>query len=81
MEEVNENTKKLGDDFKKPISENENIQKVVPIKIDSDDEDENIKANIRALPNSNKFSIPMKEMFGALMNSRNSLKIYTGWFR
>ena len=30
---------------------------------------------IKALPNSSKISIPMKQMLGSLMNRRNSLKI------
>ena len=35
----------------------------------------NSKADIKALPNSSKFSNAMRQMIGSLMNSRNSLKI------
>ena len=35
----------------------------------------NFKVDIKALPNSSKFSIAMRQMIGSLMNSRNSLKI------
>ena len=35
----------------------------------------NSKLDIKALPNSSKFSNSMRQMIGSLMNSRNSLKI------
>ena len=35
----------------------------------------NSKVDIKALPNSSKFSISIRQMIGSLMNSRNSLKI------
>ena len=35
----------------------------------------NSKVDIKALPNSSKFSNAMRQMIGSLMNSRNSLKI------
>ena len=35
----------------------------------------NSKVDIKALPNSSKFSDAMRQMIGSLMNSRNSLKI------
>ena len=35
----------------------------------------NSKVDIKALPNSSKFSNSMRQMLGSLMNSRNSLKI------
>ena len=35
----------------------------------------NSKVDIKALPNSSKFSNSMRQMIGSLMNSRNSLKI------
>ena len=35
----------------------------------------NSKVDIKALPNSSKFSTSMQQMLGSLMNSRNSLKI------
>ena len=37
----------------------------------------NSKVDIKALPNSSKFSNSMKKMIGSLMNSRNSLKKYS----
>ena len=35
----------------------------------------NSENNIKALPDSSKFSDSMRQMLGSLMNSRNSLKI------
>ena len=37
--------------------------------------DSNSEKFIKPLPNSSKFSIPMRQMLGSLMNSKNSLKI------
>ena len=37
--------------------------------------EKNSKRDIKALPNSSKFSNAMRQMIGSLMNSRNSLKI------
>ena len=63
----------MGDIIKESNSEKENIQEVVPVEIDS--EDDNIQSNIRALPNSNKFFTNMMETLGAPMNSKKSLKL------
>ena len=38
-------------------------------------EETNSKVDIKALPNSSKFSNAMRQMIGSLMNSRNSLQI------
>ena len=73
LEEVNQSTEKLSDLIKKSNSENENNQEVVPVEIES--EDEKIRSNPRALPNSSKFSATMTETLGALMNSKNCLKL------
>ena len=54
LDNVNENTKKVGD---------------IIIK------ESNSKVDIKALPNSSKFSSSMRQMIGSLMNSRNSLEI------
>ena len=54
LDNINENTKKVGD---------------IIIK------ESNSKVDIKALPNSSKFSNSMRQMIGSLMNSRNSLKI------
>ena len=66
LEEVNKSIKKSN-------SENENNQKIVPVEIES--EDENIQTNLRALPNSSIFSDQMTKTLGRLMSSLNSLKI------
>ena len=73
-------TKKLDESIKKiskiinpSNSEIENNEEVVPVEIES--EEENNEINPRALPNRNKFSTPMTETLGALMNSKNSLKL------
>ena len=71
--EVNKSTQKLGDVIKESNSENENNQEVAPHKIDS--EDDNNESKQGALPNSNKFSTNMMETLGALMDSKNSLKL------
>ena len=57
IEEVNKSTKKIGDVIKTSNSENENNQEIVPVEIES--EDENIQTNLRALPNSSIFSDQM----------------------
>ena len=75
LQEVNEGTKKLGNEFKKAKSENEMNQEIIPVVIDSEDENDNTQSDIDALPKSNILSIPMMEMWGALMNRRNSLKL------
>ena len=54
LDNINENTKKVGD---------------IIIK------ESNSKVDIKALPNSSKFSNSIRQMIGSLMNSRNSLKI------
>ena len=73
LEEVNKSTKKIGDVIKESNSENENDQEIVPVEIES--EDENIQTNLRALPNSSIFSDQMTKTLGRLMSSANSLKI------
>ena len=50
-------TKKLDKVIKGSNSENENNQEIVPLEIES--EDENIQTNLRALPNSSMFSDQM----------------------
>ena len=70
---LDETTKKLGDVIKESNPENENNQEIVPIGIES--EDENIQTNLRALPNSSIFSDQMTKILGRLMSSANSLKI------
>ena len=75
IEEVNKPTIKLGDVIKKSISENENNQDVVPVEIECDkSKDKNIKANLRALPNSSFSSELMSSTLGRLLSSLNSLK-------
>ena len=54
-------------------SENEKNQEVVPVEIES--EDENIQTNLRAFRNSSMFSDQMTKTFGRLMSSSNSLRI------
>ena len=49
---------------------NESTQKISDVIKES-----NSKVDIKALPNSSKFSNAMRQMIGSLMNSRNSLKI------
>ena len=75
MEEVNKPTKQLGEVFEKTSFRNEVSQEVVPIEIESDKSGDDIESNIRATPNNSKFSNSMRETFGSLMHSCNSLKI------
>ena len=63
--------KKIGDVIKESISENN--QEIVPVDIEL--EDENIKTNLGALPNSAVFRELMTKTLGRLMSSLNSLKI------
>ena len=55
---------------KKLDSINESTQKINNVIKESDS-----KVDIKALPNSSKFSNSMRQMIGSLMNSSNSLKI------
>ena len=73
LDEANKSTKKVGDILKESNSENENNQEIVPVDIES--EDDNIQTNLRALPNSSMFSDQMTKTLGRLMCSSNSLKI------
>ena len=59
--------------MKESNSENENIQEIVPVKIES--KDENLHNILRALPNSSVFSELMTKTLASLMSSSNSLKI------
>ena len=71
--ELKKSTKKISEVIKESNSENENNQEIVPIEIES--EDENIQTSLRALPNSSIFSDQMTKTLGRLMSSANSLKI------
>ena len=73
LEEVNKSTKKIGDVIKGSNSENEKIQEIVPVEIESEDED--IQTNLRALPNTSIFSDQMTKTLVRLMSSANSVKI------
>ena len=73
LDTVNKSTKEIGEVIKTSNSENENNQEIVPIEIES--EDENIQTNLRVLPNSSMFSDQMTKTLGRLMSSLNSLKI------
>ena len=44
ISEVNESTKKLEEVFNKGVSENENQQEIVPVEIETDDENKDIRA-------------------------------------
>ena len=48
LDTINKSTKEIGDVTKTSNSENENNQEIVPVEIES--EDENIQTNLRALP-------------------------------
>ena len=63
----------MGDVIKESNSENEKNQEIVPVEIES--EDENIQTSLRALPNSSMFSDQMTKTLETLMSSLNSLKI------
>ena len=71
--QLKESTKKITEVINPSNSENENNQEIVPVEIES--EDENIQTNLRALPNSSIFSDQMTKTLGRLMSSANSLKI------
>ena len=74
---IEESTRKITEVSNPQNSENENSQEIVPVKVESEDsEDENIdkKIGIKALPNSFKLSKKMLNTIGKLMSSKNSLK-------
>ena len=73
LDSINKSIKKIREDIKSSNSEKENNQEIVPVEIES--EDENIPTNLRALPNSSKFSDQMTKTLRRLMSSANSLKI------
>ena len=66
-------TERLDNVIKESNSENANNQEIVPVEIES--EDENFQTNLRALPNNSIFSDQMTKTLGRLMSSANSLKI------
>ena len=72
LDEVNKSTEKVGDILKETSSENKNNQEIVPVDIES--EDENIQTNLRALPNSSMFSDQITKALGRPMSSSNPLK-------
>ena len=73
LDNINKSTKEIGEVIKGSNSEKEKIQEIVPVEIES--EDENIQTNLRALPNSSIFSDQMTKTLERLMCSANSLKI------
>ena len=75
VEEVNKPTKKLGDVIKESNYENENIQEIVLVEIESDNSQvDNTNTKIKALPNSSIFSDLKTITLGKLMSSLNSSK-------
>ena len=73
LDEVIKSTKKIGEVIRGSKSENEKMQEIVPVEIES--EDENFQTNLRALPNSSMFSDQMTKTLGRLRFSANSPKI------
>ena len=73
LDTINKSTEKTRKVIKESNSENENNQEIVPVEIES--EDENIQTNLRALANSSIFSDLMTKALGRLMSNSNSLKI------
>ena len=71
LTEVEESTKKSGVLFKKLDAENETRQEIVPIEIDS--KEENYK--IRPLPKTPTPSAAIREANGTLMKSHNSSRL------
>ena len=71
--ELKKSTKKISEVINPSNSENENNQEIVPVEVES--EDENIQTNLKALPNSSMFSDQVTKTLGRLMSSANSLKI------
>ena len=63
----------MGEVIKESNSANENNQEIVPVEIDS--EEDNSTPNIKALPNSSIFSNLMTKTLGKLMSSSKSLRI------
>ena len=72
LDKINKSTKKIRKVINPSNSENENNQEIVPVEVES--EDENIQTNLKALPNSSMFSDQMTKTLGRLMSSANSLK-------
>ena len=73
LDKINKSTKKIRKVINPSNSENENNQQIVPVEVES--EDENIQTNLKALPNSSMFIDQMTKTLGRLMSSANSLKI------
>ena len=70
---MNKTTENLDNSKKESNSENEKIQKIIPVERKL--EDETLQTNLRALPNSSNFSNLMTKILGNLLSSSNSLKI------
>ena len=73
LDTINDSFKNLGEIIKESYSENENNQVVVPVEIES--EDENFQTNLRVLSNSSIFRELLTKPLGSLMSSSNSLKM------
>ena len=73
-----DSTRKLGELIGKSDSEIESQHVLLPVEIDTEDENEHIRTIIRAPPSNAKFSIPTKRTLGVLLQSRNSLRIDQG---
>ena len=71
--EIKESTKIIGEVIKDSNYENESNQEIVPVEIES--EDENIQTSLRPFQIVKKISTLMTETLGALMNSKISLKL------
>ena len=69
LTKVNESTEKFKEVFKIWASEFENQQGIVPVEVNSDNtenENDDIQSNIRAIPNSSYFSDQLTKTLGAL---------------
>ena len=60
LEKLHESTQKLGEVFRRN-SQIENQQEIVPVEFDSDNSEDDIRSNIRALPNIAKSSALMRD--------------------
>ena len=73
IDKVKKSIKKISKVIKGSNSENANNQEIVPVEIES--VDENIQTNLRAHPKTSIFSDQMTKTLGRLISIANSLKI------
>ena len=71
LTDIKESTQKSGNIMKDSNGGIEKNQEIVSVEIESEDETEDTQSNLKALPNSQKFSSNLMGTVGTLLNTLN----------